>query len=157
VPLRRTAAVPLRLQEQTGERRKENSRFLRKRDLTEAIIGCGVRVHGAWGPGLLESIYKSCFVIELHAAGHSVVTNRRVPLVYKGHDLQAEFCPDVIVDDAVLVELKAVEKLVPVHKAQVITYLKLTGLPVGLLINFNVSLLKQGVQRVARPDLLIRT
>jgi len=126
-------------------------------DLTQAIIGCGVRVHEIWGPGLLESVYKACLVIELQADGHQVTTNRRVPLIYKGQDLKTDFCPDVIVDDAVVVELKVVEKLAPVHKAQVITYLKLTNLSIGLLMNFNVPLLKQGIHRVVRPDLLIRS
>lgn len=125
-------------------------------DLTEAMIRCAIRVHEFWGPGLLESVYKDCLVIELKADGHLVTTNRRVPLVYKGHDLKTDFCPDLIVDDIVVGELKVVERLAPVHKAQVITYLKLTGLPVGLLMNFNVPLLKQGIQRIARPDLLIR-
>jgi GxxExxY protein len=124
-------------------------------DLTEAIIACGMRVHQAWGPGLLESIYKPCVVIELEADGHLVETNRRLRLIYKGHDLKCEFCPDLIVNGTVVVELKAVEKLAPVHTAQLITYLKLTGLPVGLLMNFNVSLLKYGLQRVVRPDLLV--
>jgi len=126
-------------------------------DLTQAIIGCGLRVHEIWGPGLLESVYKACLVIELQADGHQVTTNRRVPLIYKGQDLKTDFCPDVIVDDAVVVELKVVEKLAPVHKAQVITYLKLTNLSIGLLMNFNVPLLKQGIHRVVRPDLLIRS
>jgi len=126
-------------------------------DLTEAIIACGIRIHAAWGPGLLESVYKACLLIELEGDGHCVETNRRLHLFYKGHDLECEFCPDLIVDSIVVVELKAVEKLAPVHKAQLITYLKLTGLPVGLLINFNVPLLKYGTQRVVRPDLMIRT
>lgn len=125
-------------------------------DLTEAIIACAIRVHEAWGPGLLESVYKACLVIELKADGYRVETNRRLQLIYKGHDLNCDFCPDLIVDGIVVVELKAVEKLIPVHKAQLITYLKLTGLPVGLLMNFNVTLLKYGTQRVVRPDLLIR-
>ncbi|HTH03336.1 MAG TPA: GxxExxY protein [Vicinamibacterales bacterium] len=126
-------------------------------DLTEAIIACGIRVHEVWGPGLLESVYKACLLIELEADGFSVETNRRLRLVYKGHDLQCEFCPDLIVNGIVVIELKAIEKLAPVHKAQLITYLKLTGLPVGLLMNFNVALLKYGTHRVVRPDLLTRT
>jgi GxxExxY protein len=126
-------------------------------DLTRAIIGCGVRVHEMWGPGLLESIYKECLVIELHADGHRTDKSRKLRLVYKGHDLKTDFWPDLVVDDSVVVELKAVEKIAPVHKAQVITYLKLTGLPVGLLMNFNVPLLQQGVHRLVRPDLLLRT
>ena len=125
-------------------------------DLTESIIACGIRVHETWGPGLLESIYKACMLIELRADGHRVDTNRRLPLMYKGHDLKTEFCPDLIVDDIVVVELKAVERILPVHKAQLISYLKLTGLPVGLLMNFNVPLLTQGTRRIVRPDLFMR-
>jgi GxxExxY protein len=125
-------------------------------DLTEGIIACAIRVHEAWGPGLLESVYKACLLIELEADGYRVETNRRLQLIYKGRDLKCEFCPDLIVNSIVVVELKAVEKLAPVHTAQLITYLKLTGLPVGLLMNFNVTLLKYGTRRVVRPDLLIR-
>jgi GxxExxY protein len=89
-------------------------------DLTEAIIRCGIRVHEMWGPGLLESVYKACFIIELQADGHKVDGNRRVHLVYKAYDLKSDFCPDVVVDDVVVIELKAVDKLAPVHKAQVL-------------------------------------
>ena len=125
-------------------------------DLTESIIGCAMRVHESWGPGLLESVYKACLLIELEEDGHGVETTRKLQLFYKGHDLKCHFCPDLIVGGVVVVELKAVEKLAPVHKAQLITYLKLTGLPLGLLINFNVPLLKLGMQRIVRPDLMIR-
>jgi GxxExxY protein len=125
--------------------------------LTRAIIGCGIQVHGAFGPGLLEAIYKECLLIELQANGRRIDRTRKLRLVYKGHDLQTDFWPDIVVDDAVVVELKAVERIAPVHTAQVITYLKLTGLPVGLLMNFNVPLLQQGVTRLVRPDLLLRT
>jgi GxxExxY protein len=125
-------------------------------DLTESIIGCGMRVHETWGPGLLESVYKDCLLIEFEDAGHRVDTTRRLQLVYKGRDLKCQFCPDLIVDGIVVVELKAVEKVAPVHKAQLITYLKLTELPVGFFMNFNVPLLKYGTQRVVRPDLMMR-
>ena len=108
---------------------------------------------GPWA----EAIYKECLLIELKADGHEVERSRKLRLVYKGHDLKTEFWPDIVVDDSVVVELKAIEKVAPVHKAQVITYLKLTGLPVGLLMNFNVPLLHQGVSRLVRPDLLLRT
>jgi GxxExxY protein len=126
-------------------------------DLTEAIIGAAIRVHEFWGPGLLESVYKASLTIELKTDGHRVTTNLRVPLVDKGHDLKTDFCPDLIVDDIAVVELKIVEKLAPVHKAQLVTYLKLTGMAVGLLMNFNVPFVKQGIHRIVRPDLLIRT
>jgi GxxExxY protein len=89
--------------------------------------------------------------------GLQVDTTRRIPLVYRGHDIGAHFCPDLIVEDTVIVELKAVESIAPVHKTQLITYLKLTGLPVGLLMNFNVDVLRNGIRRVVRPDLYKKT
>jgi len=125
-------------------------------DLTDGIIGCGIRVHEALGPGLLESIYRACMIIELSASGYRSDTTRRVPVIYRGQDVGSTFCPDLIVNETVVVELKAVERLAPVHKTQVITYLKLTGLPVGLLMNFNVDFLKNGTRRIVRPDLYVR-
>jgi GxxExxY protein len=125
-------------------------------ELTEQIIGCAIRVHQALGPGLFEYIYTRCLVIELTASGFEVDTTRRIPLTYRGQDIGAVFCPDIIVNNAVLLELKAVETLMCVHKTQVITYLKVTGLRVGLLINFNVAKLTDGVRRLARPDLYIK-
>jgi GxxExxY protein len=124
--------------------------------LTRNIIGCGIRVHETLGPGLFESIYKACFVIELEAAGLRVDASRRVSLTYRGRDLDAEFCPDLVVEETVIVEIKAIEALARVHKTQLITYLKLTGLPVGLLMNFNVEYLKSGIRRVVRPDLYVK-
>lgn len=124
-------------------------------DLTEGIIGCGIRVHETLGPGLLESIYRSCMIIELKATGYRTDNTRRVPVIYRGQDVGSNFCPDLIVNETVVVELKAVERLAPVHKTQVITYLKLTGLPVGLLMNFNVDFLKNGTRRIVRPDLYV--
>lgn len=121
--------------------------------LTQDIIGCAIRVHEALGPGLFESIYKPCLVIELRASRFEVDTTRRIPVTYRGHDIGAAYCPDIIVNNTVVVELKAVEALVRVHRTQVITYLKLTRLPVGLLVNFNVDKLTDGVRRVVRPDL----
>ena len=125
--------------------------------LTQDIIGCAIRVHQALGPGLFESIYKPCLAIELRASGFEVDTTRRVPVIYRGHDIGAAYCPDIIVNNSVVVELKAVEGLVRVHTTQVITYLKLTQLPVGLPVNFNVDKLINGVRRVVRPDLYVRT
>jgi GxxExxY protein len=79
-------------------------------DLTEAIVKCGIAVHETWGPGLFESIYKSCLIIELRDAGLGVNTAARLRLTYKGHDLDAEFCPDLIVNETIVVELKSVER-----------------------------------------------
>jgi len=124
-------------------------------DLTEGIIGCDIRVHAALGPGLLESVYRACMIIELQASEYAVDDSRRVPVIYRGQDVGVVFCPDLIVNDTVVLELKSVEKLAPVHQTQLITYLKLTGLPVGLLMNFNVDWLKNGTRRVVRPDLYV--
>ena len=126
-------------------------------DLTGKIIECAIKVHETFGPGLLESVYKPCLMFELREAGLQVDTTRRVPLVYKSLDLEMFYCPDIVVNGVVIVELKAVEHLTAVHTAQLVTYLKLTGAPVGLLMNFNARLLTQGVKRVVRPDLYRRT
>lgn len=124
--------------------------------LTESIIGCGIRVHEHFGPGLLESAYRASLIVELTHAGVKFEVGRRVPLVYRGVDLECVFQPDLIVADVVVVELKAVETLARVHSTQLITYLKLTGCPVGLLMNFNVPLLKDGIRRIVRPDLRVK-
>lgn len=125
-------------------------------DLTGMIIDCGMRVHEILGPGLLEAVYKACLHIELAAAGLTIDITRRVPIIYRGHHVESHYCPDLIVNDVAIVELKSVERLAPIHTAQLITYLKLTQLRVGLLMNFNVRLFKDGVRRVVRPDLYIR-
>ena len=119
-------------------------------ELTGKIIECGIRVHEIFGPGLLESVYRPCLTLELRDAGLQVDTTRRVPLVYKSLKLETFYCPDIIVNDVVIVELKAVESLTALHSAQLLTYLKLSQKRVGLLINFNVRLLKDGgiVRRV---------
>ena len=119
--------------------------------LTERIIGCAIEVHRTLGPGLLEAIYRECLTIELTASQLGFDTDRQVPLDYKGHRIRGELKLDLLVEGCVVVELKSVERLHPVYSAQVITYLKLTGCPVGLLINFNVPLLKDGLKRLIRP------
>lgn len=124
--------------------------------LTEQVIGCAIAVHREHGPGLLESIYGECMVIELQAAGLLVETHRRVQLTYKGHRLATHLVIDMVVERSVLVELKAVERVHPVHLAQVITYLKLTGCPVGLLMNFNSVSLRAGLRRLVHPDLYVK-
>ena len=122
-------------------------------ELTEWIIECGIEVHGTLGPGLFESVYAACLVTELRDRGLRVQEKCRVPVNYKGQPLEPTLVVDVIVEEIVVVELKAVELLLPVHMSQVVTYLKLTGCPVGLLMNFNVPLLKQGVRRYLHPTL----
>jgi GxxExxY protein len=120
--------------------------------LTRRIIGCGIAVHRAFGPGLLESIYRSCLEIELKACGLSFESDRPVPVVYRGVQVSAAYRIDLVVEDSVVVEIKAVQSLAPVHSAQLITYLKLTSCPVGLLMNFNVPLLTDGIRRLVHPD-----
>jgi GxxExxY protein len=122
-------------------------------NLTERIIGCAMIVHDTLGPGLLESIYQRCLVVELRASSLQVATERSVPVLYRGTAVDSPFRLDIVVDELVIVEVKAVQTTAPVHHAQVISYLKLTGCPVGLLINSNVTLLKHGIRKVVRPDL----
>lgn len=120
--------------------------------LTGHIIACGIEVHNAFGPGLLESVYRKALVIELRAQGLRVEEKRRVPLTHRG--IATDYLEiDILVEEVVVVEVKAVAAYVPVHSAQVVTYLKLTGCPVGLLMNFNVKRLADGIRRLVRPDL----
>ena len=118
-------------------------------DLTEKIIGCAIEVHRVLGPGLLESAYEECLCHELTQSGLSIVRQVPLPVVYKEIQLECGYRMDVIVEQKVLLELKTVEMILPVHEAQLLTYLKLSGLPVGLLINFHVPVLKDGIRRRA--------
>jgi len=120
--------------------------------LTERVIGCGIEVHKTLGPGLLESVYRECLIAELAANHLSFESERLVPIEYKGRRIKSVLKIDLLVEDSIVVELKAVESLHPIHKAQVITYLKLIGRPAGLLMNFNMTTLKAGVRRVDHPD-----
>ena len=119
------------------------------RDLTEAIIGGAIAVHRELGPGLLESVYEKCLAFELADRGFSVTTQKEIPVRYKNLTFDCSFRADLIVDNKVLVELKSIDQLTPIHTSQVITYLKLTGLKTGLLINFNVPTLKTGFKRIS--------
>ena len=114
---------------------------------TSPIIGAAIEVHRNLGPGLLESAYEECLCHELHLRGLDCKRQVPLPLLYKGLKLDCGYKIDLIVQDEVLLELKAVERLLPIHEAQLLTYLKLTGKRVGLLINFNVPLLTQGIIR----------
>jgi GxxExxY protein len=116
--------------------------------ITLAVIQAAIEVHRILGPGLLESLYRECLVFELRERGLRVIAEELVPIFYKGRPLNGKYKIDLLVEDAVVVELKAVEAVAPVHCAQVLTYLRLTEKRVGLLLNFNVSYLKQGVRRI---------
>lgn len=115
--------------------------------LTEAIIGSAIEVHRALGPGLLESTYEQCLCHEMNTRGLKVRSQVPVPLEYKGVRLACGYRLDVVVEDQVILELKCVESILPVHEAQVLSYLRLTGLPLALLINFHTDLLKNGIKR----------
>ncbi|MBZ5704049.1 MAG: GxxExxY protein [Acidobacteriia bacterium] len=121
--------------------------MLVQEQLTEAIIGAAIEVHRELGPGLLESAYEECFCHELHLRGLTFQRQIELPVSYKGLKFDCGYRLDVIVDDAVIVELKSIEHILPIHHAQLLTYLRLAGKKVGLLINFNVSVLKNGIVR----------
>ena len=116
-------------------------------DLTEKIIGCAIKVHRVLGPGLLESAYEVCLFHELAKAGLKAERQVKVPIIYEGLKLEADYFSDILVEDTVVLELKSVENLLPIHEAQLLTYLKLANKKLGLLINFNVTLLKNGIKR----------
>jgi GxxExxY protein len=119
-------------------------------ELTRRILSAAMQVHAHLGPGLLEGIYRACFARQLALDGLAVKQEVSLPISYKGLVLDYSCRADVIVDGTVLIELKAVERLLPIHEAQTLTYLKLSNLPVGLLINFNVPSLKNGFRRFIR-------
>jgi GxxExxY protein len=125
------------------------ARGIRKKlnDLTQLVIGAAIDVHRALGPGLLESAYEICLCRELSLREIQFRRQLPIPLEYKGVKLDCGYRSDIIVEEILLLELKAVDALLPIHEAQLLSYLKLTGLSVGLLINFNVEVLKEGIRR----------
>jgi GxxExxY protein len=118
--------------------------------LTGKIINCAIEVHKALGPGLLESAYKECLYYELNEAGLNVEKEKALPLVYKNVKLDCGYRIDLLVENQIVLELKSVEALNDIHMAQILTYLKLQDLRFGLLINFNVARLKDGIKRVVQ-------
>ena len=122
--------------------------------ITESIIGAAIEVHRALGPGLLESAYEACLAFELVERGLKVEQQKPLPVVYRDVRLDCGYRLDLLVEEKVIVEIKAVDRLAPIHQAQLLSYLKLSGCKVGLLINFNVKVLKDGIRRVVNsfPD-----
>lgn len=118
-------------------------------DLSGIIIGCAMRVHTALGPGLLESAYEQCLDYELKKKGFNVEKQIPIPLVYEEVELDCAYRLDLIVENKVIIEVKSVESLKPIHAVQLLTYLKLKECKLGLLLNFNVLHLKEGIKRVA--------
>jgi GxxExxY protein len=126
----------------------------RLNQITGSVIGAAIDVHRALGPGLLESAYESCLVFELTDRRLKVEQQKPLPVVYREVKLDCGYRLDLLVEEVVIVEVKAVDRLLPIHEAQLLSYLKLFGSPVGLLINFNVEVLKRGIHRIVNnfPD-----
>lgn len=116
-------------------------------DISGAVVDAAMKVHTALGPGLLESAYEACLKHELGKRGFKALSQVILPVIYDGVEVDAGYRPDLLVEDVVIVEVKAVERLLPIHEAQLLSYLKLSGRKVGLLINFNVEHLKNGIKR----------
>lgn len=117
-------------------------------EISGSILRCAIAVHTRLGPGLLESAYRACFAYELEKSGLRVQQEVPIPLCYENLQVTCAYRADLIVNDAVMVELKAVDQLKPIHEAQLLTYLKLTGLRVGLLLNFNAPTIPAGLRRL---------
>lgn len=122
--------------------------MIKENELSNKIIGAAIEVHKILGPGLLESTYEECLCKELNLIGLSFERQKPLPINYKGVYLDCGYRLDLVVESCVIVELKSIDRLLPIHQAQLLTYLKLTGLKLGLLINFNVPILKNGIKRV---------
>lgn len=118
-------------------------------DLTEKIIGCAIEVHRAIGPGLLESAYEECLCFELAQAGIHFERQVPLPVSYKGIQLDCGYKMDIVVERLIILEIKAVERIIPVHEAQLLSYLKLYDKRIGLLLNFHVPRLRDGLKRIA--------
>ncbi|MDR3436485.1 GxxExxY protein [Telmatospirillum sp.] len=115
--------------------------------LSESVVGLAITVHRSLGPGLLESAYEECLCFELEQAGVAFVRQAPLPVVYKTVRLDCGYRMDIVVEDDLVIELKAVERLLPIHEAQMLTYLRLSGHKIGLLMNFNSAVLKDGLKR----------
>jgi GxxExxY protein len=116
-------------------------------ELSNKVIGCALEVHKALGPGLMESAYEKCLSFELTNAGLKHETQKALPINYKGIRIDCGYRIDILVEDKLIVELKAVDMISPLHESQILTYMKLAGVSTGLLLNFNVAKLKNGIQR----------
>ena len=121
---------------------------MKENEISKIILGCALKIHKALGPGLLESAYQECLFYELKKAGLSVEKEKALPLIYEDVNLEVGYRIDLLVENKVVVEIKSVEGLNDIHLAQILTYLKLSDCKLGLLINFNEALLKNGFRRV---------
>ena len=116
--------------------------------LSSKTIGAAIEVHKALGPGLLESAYEKCLCHELKLRGLSFENQKPLPLFFKGKEINCGYRLDIVVDNAIILELKSCEKIEPIHKAQLLTYLKISGLPLGLVLNFKVPVMRDGIVRI---------
>jgi GxxExxY protein len=116
--------------------------------LSSQVIGAAIEVHKILGPGLLESAYEECLAHELYLRGLSLERQKLLPLTYKGERLDCGYRLDLVVENAIVLELKSSDTIEPIHKAQLLTYLKLSGLSLGLLLNFNVPIMREGIVRL---------
>ena len=126
--------------------------FMPGADLTRRVIGCAIDVHRALGPGLLEGVYETCLCEELVASGLAFARQRSVPVTYKGRMLGHTYRMDIVVADILVLEIKAGYQVLPIHEAQLRTYLRLSGLCLGLVMNFNTVRIRDGIRRVIGPD-----
>ena len=122
---------------------------MNENDIAKIIVDLCIKIHTILGPGLLESVYEEVLVYELKKLGLIVVRQTGIPVVYETVKLDIGFKADVVIENKVILELKSVEKILPVHKKQLLTYLKLTNMKLGLLINFNENMIKNGITRIA--------
>lgn len=123
-------------------------KILKENDITEAVIGCAIKVHKVLGPGLLESAYEECLYYELKKTGLFIEKQKPLPLIYEEVKLDCGYRMDMVIENKVVIEVKSLDALHDIHLAQILTYLKLSNTKVGLLINFNVLKLVDGVKRV---------
>ena len=133
----------------TTETRRHGARSSMNADeITHTIIGAAIRVHQSLGPGLLESAYEKCTGYELTSAGLFVEHQKKVPLIYKGMKLDCSYRLDMLVEKIVIVEFKSAKSMDPIFEAQMLTYLRLTNLPIGLILNFHAAVLRDGIKRI---------
>jgi len=129
------------------ENTKSTENRLYNHPLSHQVIGCAIEVHRHLGPGLLESAYEQCLAHELSLAGLDFNVHPPMPVEYKSIKLDCGYRPDIVVEDFLIIELKAVEQVAAIHRAQLLTYMRLADAPIGLLINFNTKLLKDGISK----------
>jgi GxxExxY protein len=143
-----TFDTPEQLKDATAQRRNTGDEAVEA--VGRIVVDAAFKVHSVLGPGLLESVYEQCFAHELHKRSLRFELQKAVPIVYDGVRIDCALKLDLLVEDSVIVEIKAVEAILPVHKAQVLSYLKLANKPLGLLINFNVAAIREGIKRVIK-------